>query len=219
MAQLGRRFGEASQRRMTRTDSPRVPANRYWVFFGLAFGGVTWDLYSKWAVFEALGVRRSSGWTWPDNWGWAGLAPIIRFQLHTNFNPGALWGMGQGFALFFAGLSVIAALGILYWLFLHKGAVSWWMTVALGFVMAGVLGNLYDRLGLHGWTENGKPLYAVRDFLHFWFFGGTQLEFHWAIFNFADVFLVTGAIMLVIHTLFLQPAANPASNPVQATAR
>ena len=34
------------------------------------------------------------------------------------------------------------------------------------------------------------PLQAVRDFLHFRF--GT---FDWAIFNFADVFLVTGAII------------------------
>ena len=206
---------------MSGSQTPRIPLSRYLVFFGLAIGGVSWDLYSKSAAFEALGVGRSSEWLWPDNWGWESGATIVRFQLHTNFNHGALWGMGQGFAPLFAGLSVIAAVGIVYWLFVHKGAACRWMTVALGFVMAGVLGNLYDRLGLHGWqTADHQPIYAVRDFLHFWFFEGTPVEFNWAIFNFADTFLVTGAIMLVIHALFLQPAAatDSPSNPVGAPA-
>ena len=35
---------------------------------------------------------------------------------------------------------------------------------------------------------------------------GTPAQFDWAIFNFADTYLVTGAIMLVIQALFLQPA-------------
>ena len=32
-----------------------VPLSRYVCFFGIAAGGLTWDLYSKWAVFESLG--------------------------------------------------------------------------------------------------------------------------------------------------------------------
>ena len=204
---------------MSPQELTKVPPNRYVVFLTLAIGGLSWDLYSKWAVFTQVGLNKASPWVWPDNWGWRGLSPIVRFQLHTNFNHGALWGLGQGLAPIFAGLSVVAALGIVYWLFIHKGAVSWWLTVALGFVMGGVLGNLYDRLGLHGELDaNHQPIYAVRDFLHFWFFAGTAAEFHWAIFNFADTFLVTGAIMLVIQSLFWQPAESPcaANNPVPA---
>jgi signal peptidase II len=202
-------------------DSPQtnVPLSRYVVFGVLSLGGVAWDLYTKWAVFAALGCPGSARWLWPDNWGWHGVATVIRFRLDTNFNYGALWGMGQGLAHVFAGLSVVAALGILYWLFIHKGAVCWWMTVALGFVMAGVLGNLYDRLGLHGWRDaQHQPIHAVRDFLHFWFFEGTPLQFHWATFNFADTYLVTGAIMLVIQALFLQPADQAAPNALSAPA-
>jgi signal peptidase II len=197
----------------------RIPLSRYIVFLALALGGGAWDLYSKWAVFKALGYPGSASWLWPDNWGWSGLAAIVRFRLDTNFNEGALWGMGQGFAPLFAGLSIVAALGIVYWLFIHKGAICRWMTVALGFVMAGILGNLYDRLGLHGWRNaQHQPVYAVRDFLHFWFFEGTPLQFHWATFNFADVFLVTGAIMLVVHALFLQPASTGEAASVPASA-
>lgn len=196
-----------------------VPFNRYAVFGLLAATGLSWDLFTKWWVFSWLGVPTSGPWTWPDNWGWMGLAPIVRFQLHTNFNHGALWGMGQGMSLLFAGLSIVAAVGILYWLFAHGGAQCWWLTVSLGLVMAGILGNLFDRLGLHGMKdENGAPIYAVRDFLHFWFFDGTPAHFDWAIFNFADTYLVIGAIMLVIQSLFLQPAGEPATAAVATTA-
>lgn len=188
-----------------------VPRSRYVVFLTMVAVGLSWDLYSKWAVFSRLGHRGSGDWVWPDNWGWQGLSPIVRFRLDTNFNFGALWGMGQGMSLVFAGLSVVAALGILYWLFIHKAATSWWLTVALGFVMPGVLGNLFDRLGLHGCkNEHGQTIHAVRDFLHFWFFEGTPAFFDFAIFNFADSYLVTGAIMLIIQSLFLQPATESA---------
>ncbi len=191
----------------------RVPASRYVCFLTLAAAGLAWDLYSKWFVFRSLGAPGgASAWIWPQNWGWEGLAPIVQFQLHTNFNAGALWGMGQGKSWLFATFSICAACGILYWLFVRKGAVSWWLTVAMGFVMAGILGNLYDRLGLHGWQdENQTPVYAVRDFLHFWFFAGTPAHFDFAIFNFADTFLVTGAIMLIVHSLFLQPVQETAT--------
>lgn len=193
-------------------NPPSVPLSRYVVFVLLAGVGLSWDLYSKRSTFEWLGCPVAGPWIWPLNWGWHGVARVVKFELHTNFNHGALWGMGQGMSLVFAGFSVVAAVGILYWLFMHKGAASWWLTVALGFVMAGVLGNLYDRLGLHGWKDNdGRPIYAVRDFLHFWFFEGTPAQFDWAIFNFADTYLVTGAIMLVIQALFLQPAEETAA--------
>jgi signal peptidase II len=67
----------------------------------------------------------------------------------------------------------------------------------LGQVAGGTLGNLYDRLGLHGVSFPGesRPALAVRDFLHFMF--GT---FDWAIFNLADSFLVVGAAMLFVQS-------------------
>lgn len=171
------------------------------VFFSIAVGGVGWDLFSKTAIFQWLGVGLNARTAWETGWfnGW------MTFKLQTTFNRGALWGMGQGFALGFAGLSVVAALGILFWLFLKGGARSWWLTVSLALIMSGTLGNLYDRLGLHGYMDQDGPVHAVRDFLAFTF--GT---FHWPLFNFADVFLVTGAIMLVIQSLRAEIAAASA---------
>jgi signal peptidase II len=126
----------------------------------------------------------------------------MTFRLFTSFNEGALWGMGQGYTWLFATLSIVAAIGILFWLFVAGAARSLWLTIALAFIMAGTLGNLYDRMGQHRCTElnpvTGIPeqIYAVRDFLLF-----TFGRFHWPVFNFADVFLVTGAILLVVQSL------------------
>ena len=167
----------------------RLPRNRYLCFFGLTAFTLTLDLWSKSYVFEKLGLFGRTEWL-IDSW--------VRFELHTNLNEGALWGMGHGFAPAFAGLSVIAFSAILYVLFIRKAAQSLWLTAALGLVSGGTLGNLYDRLGLHGVCLPGsdKPALAVRDFFHFQFG-----SFDWAIFNVADICLVTGAIMLMLQSL------------------
>lgn len=166
-----------------------LPMNRYAVYGCLAILGLAWDLYSKHVVFNWFGCPGRAQWTWRAS-------DFVEFTLHTNFNEGALWGLGQGGAPVFAGLSVLAVIGIVYFLFFAGYARSLWLTFALGLVTAGALGNLFDRLGMHGWMHDGKPVYAVRDFLYFKFFG----TFDWAIFNFADTYLVVGAIMLVIQS-------------------
>lgn len=179
-----------------------VPANRWLAFLSIAAGGLAWDLYSKAAVFNDLGYpHQVSLWTSEYFGGW------MTFRLFTSFNHGALWGIGQGYTSLFAGLSVVAVFGVLYWLFVVGAARSWWLTVALGLILAGTLGNLYDRLGWHGCTDRdtGATLFAVRDFLLF-----TFGDFHWPVFNFADVFLVTAAVMLVLQSF--RPASHePAS--------
>lgn len=177
-----------------------IPMNRYAVYGCLALLGLAWDLYSKHVVFNWFGCPGRAPWTWRAG-------EFVEFTLHTNFNEGALWGFGQGGAPVFAGLSVLAVIGIVYFLFFAGYARSLWLTFALGLVTAGALGNLFDRLGMHGWVHNGKPVYAVRDFLYFKFFG----SFDWAIFNFADTYLVVGAIMLVIQSFQAdEPAASSA---------
>ncbi len=178
-----------------------VPVSRYYVFVAILVLGTFWDLYSKEVVFHSLGYPSgTSAWTQTYLNGW------VKFQLHTSFNEGALWGMGQGYTQVFSALSVAAAIGILCWLFVFRAAQSLWLTVTMGLVMAGTMGNLYDRLGLHGCEVLGRKLFAVRDFLAF-----TFGSYHYPIFNFADVFLVTGAIMLAIYSLFVDlPESKPA---------
>ena len=84
----------------------------------------------------------------------------------------------------------------------------------LGLILAGALGNLYDRLHLHGWTDaRGKPEYGVRDFLNCTIPGiefvsplrpRLRPEYHWPVFNLADVYLVTGAVLLTVYS-FVSP--------------
>lgn len=168
-----------------------VPRNRY-VWFGfLSILGLAVDLGSKHLVFGELGYPGGrSDWnqTFFGNWGAACFL--------TSINEGALWGMGQGYTWVFALLSVVAVVGVTVWLFAYRAANSLWLTIALGLIMAGTLGNLYDRLGLHGCVRpDGTLIYGVRDFLAFTF--GT---YHYPIFNGADCFLVTGAIMVAIQS-------------------
>jgi len=166
----------------------RVPANRYAIFGLIAGGGFLFDLWTKNSVFDWLG--------YPDGVSKAYIESWLTFRFYTSFNHGALWGFGQGFSWLFASLSIVAIIAVVYWLFVRGAAVSGWLTVSLALIMSGTLGNLWDRLGLHGCIDNnGGLLFAVRDFLLF-SFG----KFHWPVFNFADAFLVTGAIMLVLQS-------------------
>lgn len=186
-----------------------VPTNRYVVFVAVALVGCAVDLATKRWAFDRLGF--------PGSRGSSILLVGEVFGLTTSLNEGALFGLGQGKAAIFATLSVVAALGILYWLFVAKAAQEWLLNVALAAVMAGILGNLYDRLGLHGlvgpvWSNPhwaNQRIYAVRDWLHF------RIEpwFEWPIFNVADSLLVCGAALLICHALFHKPAA--AASPAE----
>lgn len=166
------------------------------MYFSLAAGGCALDLASKSWIFARLGYPTLSQkviWLWPG---------IL--SLETSLNEGALFGIGQGYVAGFAILSVLAAAGILAWLFLFRAAHDRLLTGALGCVTAGVLGNLYDRLGLPGlgWPYTnprhvaGDPVFAVRDWIHF------QCPlFDWPIFNIADSLLVCGAGLLLWHAM------------------
>ena len=140
----------------------RVPTSRVLIFAALAAGGLAADLASKKIVFDRLGpIDGSTGWLL-DGW--------LKFRLYTTFNHGALWGVGQGMTWLFAALSVAAVVGVFYWLFRGGAAKSLWLTIALGLITAGTLGNLWDRAGMHAVeAPDGRPIFAVRDFLHFRF--------------------------------------------------
>ena len=166
----------------------QVPVNRVTLYGLLTACTAAVDLISKELVFRRFGLHNGTDWLL-DGW--------LRFRVFNSLNRGALWGVGQGFALGFAAVSVVALVGIWYWLFWRRACRSAWLTTALGFVSGGTLGNFYDRLGLHALTDaNGQTICAVRDFLDF-----RLGSFDWAIFNIADVCLVTGSVMLVLQSL------------------
>lgn len=184
-----------------------APKSRYVVFFVMALCGALADLATKSWIFAKLGMPGGPRqWIIPGYFGW-----------ETSLNEGALFGMGQGQVFVFAGLSILALVGILVWLFYHGAAVDWLLTVALGAITAGILGNLYDRLGMPGLAWNfppdriGKPVYAVRDWILF------QLsdELRWPNFNLADSFLVIGAGLILWHA-YKTPSSAPASKQAPA---
>jgi len=164
---------------MSRAGS--VGPGRLFLFASLAMVGFVFDLTTKSMVFARIGPPPSPSVT---------LVPRI-LELHTSQNTGALWGLGAGLpgsSLIFAGLSVIAAVIICYWLFFMGAASSRVLTIALALIMAGAMGNCYDRL-VFG---------HVRDFVHFHV---DAIGFDCAIFNFADNMLVAGALTLVLYAM------------------
>ena len=123
-------------------------------------------------------------------------------------NHGALWGIGgskKGSAnLFFAGVSLVAAAAILIWGTRRGPSRERWLSAALGLILAGTLGNFYDRLVFGG----------VRDFLHV--FHKDWNDWSWPVFNIADCCLVVGAGLLLVQAVFAAPPA--ATETAQQTA-
>ncbi|MFO0926188.1 MAG: signal peptidase II [Gemmataceae bacterium] len=113
-------------------------------------------------------------------------------NLVPHVNHGALFGflrehrsLANGL---FAVVSLIAAAAIVLWGSHRTTAADRWLCAALGLILAGTLGNFFDRVMFNG----------VRDFLH-WHYG-----FDWPVFNVADCCLVVGAGLLLLQA-FLAP--------------
>jgi lipoprotein signal peptidase len=202
-----------------------VPRTYRWLLVSLAVIGLSADQVSKYGVFRWLyndgqfavpghpGNEREvvDGWFKliaqfdPDAAVWncecsalqTWSAPIM-----PRVNHGALFGIGQnkkGLANgLFAAVSVAAAVAIVVWGTRRTTARERGLTAALGLILGGTVGNLYDRIVFGG----------VRDFLYFY-------RIEWPVFNVADCCLVVGAGLLLVQAVFVaqvpdeQPAATP----------
>ncbi len=197
-----------------------------WLLITFAAIGLTADQTSKYGVFRWLykdgqfAESYGNSYDVVPNWfklisqfdpdmplcecGGAGLqtwsAPVM-----PRVNHGALFGMGgskKGTANgFFAGVSVAAAIAILVWGLRRNTARDPWLMATLGLILAGTVGNLYDRLVFNG----------VRDFLYFY-------RIDWPVFNVADCCLVVGAGLLLFQAVFITPRAEVKSEDHQEAA-
>ncbi len=168
-------------------------ASQYIIFFGLALTGCVTDLVTKSVIFAWLGEPQP---------GRINIYWLIEgyVGIETALNEGALFGWGQKMVWLFAVMSCVALLGIGYWLARRKGIDDIVLTATLGLIAGGILGNLYDRLGL--WSN--FQTYAVRDWIRL------SYNHHvWPNFNVADSLLVCGAALLVWHSMRV-PAQDPA---------
>lgn len=120
---------------------------------------------------------------------------LLRFELV--LNPGAVFGVGPGQRVFFV-VFTLAALAFGLWVFARwTRADQWGAHASVGLIMAGGLGNLYDRV-VYG---------CVRDFLHplptaplpfgLKWPGGSEQLWPW-VSNVADAFLLVGIGGLII---------------------
>jgi lipoprotein signal peptidase len=136
--------------------------------------------------------------------GWRAPLQAYNGPFLPRVNDGALFGLGQRYHVhangFFAAVSITAAFAIAAWSFRRATASDRWLCIALGLILAGTLGNLFDRTVFGG----------VRDFLYFYWF-------EWPVFNVADCFLVCGAGLLLLQA-FATPAKEKAPIPEPATA-
>ena len=187
------------------------------LFGGLAAAGLVLDQVTKYGVFR-----------WLYNGGQGDRREVVPnvFDLVTNFtheagsgplrtwggeqmpqvNHGALFGflnehVGLANALF-AVVSLAAAVAIVWWSSRPSARRERGLSAALGLILAGTLGNLFDRLVFGG----------VRDFMHLHY-----QSFDWPVFNFADCCLVLGAVLL-LGQAFLGKAPVQAPAPAQEMA-
>ncbi len=101
--------------------------------FWLVAAGILWlDLWSKQWVFRELGSTETR--------------PFLRgtIDFRRSLNDGAVFGSFTGYTGLFIGASVFA-LGVVLYLFAHSTRLQRSLHVALAMILAGALGNLYDR--------------------------------------------------------------------------
>ena len=155
-----------------------------WLF---AVGGLAADLWSKHWAFETVPARQSQ--------------PFIDGVIHfiKSYNEGALFGIGPGMRWLFIAASVLAFAFVLY-LFSQSSRRRWSLHIALGLILGGAMGNLYDR------AAYGQ----VRDFIKFVPKIGGYDVWPW-VFNIADALLVVGVGILLINLWLDKRAAEDAA--------
>jgi signal peptidase II len=140
------------------------------VLLGVAVAALAADLGSKALAFAKIAgtpveIRREKVLeVWRQGQSLGSLIPNHEpvtvvpsvLDLSLVLNPGAVFGMGAGMRWFFVAFTV-GALGLALWMFANWTKASDRLAhVSIGLLIAGGLGNLYDRI-----------VYAcVRDFLH-----------------------------------------------------
>lgn len=176
------------------------------VFLVVCIAGLSCDLMTKDTAFghvadEPIIINREvmvSDPTWqpPPHDPVVIVKHVLNLQLV--MNPGAVFGIGPGQRWFFVIFTVLAiSVGLCLFAF-RTQAKDHLAHVALALVLAGAIGNLYDRL-LIG---------AVRDFLNL--FPGMSLPFGWRwpggnpdvfpwVFNVADMLLLMGIGLLMFR--------------------
>lgn len=112
------------------------------------------------------------------------LGGLVTLQLLRN--SGAAFSMGEGLTVGLAVIAVVALIGVLAWFVPRVRHPGW--TVAMGLLVAGISGNLADRL----FRDPGPFQGHVIDFIQLPYF---------AVFNVADICITAAAVVVIWLTL------------------
>jgi signal peptidase II len=157
-------------------------------FFITTIAGVSLDLWTKKFAFQKLAIDVVP---LPDGKVTVYSRPAYQFirgwlEFEVMPNQGAVFGIGQGMRVLFIIVS-IAAIIFLTYLFATSGKRRFYQVV-LGMLLAGVLGNMYDRITL-GYVRD--MIHALPRWPHF---------FPW-IFNVADSLLCVGVGLMILFSV------------------
>ncbi len=126
----------------------------YLRFLAVAALGLVLDLWSKHWAFHTLGQGAPPSVAIPH---------VLEFQ--TMLNQGALFGIGGGQTWLFLIASACALLLVL-WMFAQTSPRRWALQIALGGILAGALGNMYDRVFVkllqNPRSVGGAPVFMMR---------------------------------------------------------
>lgn len=143
-----------------------------WLFICVALALITLDQFTKNLAIATLTL----GIDYPV------LGEVLSWRLI--YNDSAAFSLGFGQTWILAVIATVAMLATI-WYSMRITSRSW--AVMAGFFLAGVVGNLIDRLIREPSFGNGH----VVDFI--------KIPFNFPVFNLADIFIVTMAILTVIR--------------------
>ena len=119
----------------------------------------------------------------------------LEIKISSFINLNLIWNKGIAFGLFSYGEKfeynlltglIIMIISIVFWMIIKtKGLEKYGFLMILG----GALGNIFDRLYYS----------AVPDFIDIYY-----KNFHWFVFNVADIFITVGVLMLIINEITIK---------------
>lgn len=183
-----------------------VVVKRWLVFAAIALAGAAADYASKKMVLARV-----------PEFGEVQVIPGYLAFGHV-YNEGIVFGKFQDAKKVWLIVSIVAVPAIIA-IYASVKNPRWLLTITLGMILAGTLGNLYDR------ADIGK----VRDFIKFSY----DAEHVWPLFNLADAYICAGVLLLSLEMIFFDDkkkkklqdekaakaaAAAPAAAPAPAPA-
>ena len=101
----------------------------------------------------------------------------------------------------------VAAVPVILAIFFTVRKPKWILTISLGMILGGTIGNMYDRV----FTD----LHEVRDFIKFIYWTPWKGRAVWPLFNLADAFICVGVFLLTVEMMFFDEKKKKPDEPAK----